>query len=143
MRTNHCSNRTNGLSYVPSLPVRGAPRNERLFSRNGLSEAECEAGTANPYMANVEKALKKSSFGIQKNKQAMATLSPLPSAKQATLQLVERLNDDVSFEDIIYELYVLEKIRRGMKDAEEGRVVSHEEAKQRAEAKKRIKEART
>ena len=61
----------------------------------------------------------------------MATASALPSAKQATLQLVERLKDDVSFEDIIYELYVLEKIQRGMKDAEEGRVVSHEEAKQR------------
>ena len=61
----------------------------------------------------------------------MATASALSSAKQATLQLVERLNDDVSFEDIIYELYVLEKIQRGMKDAEEGRVVSHEEAKQR------------
>ncbi|ARA95030.1 hypothetical protein AWN76_005430 [Rhodothermaceae bacterium RA] len=55
----------------------------------------------------------------------------MPSAKQATLDLVERLEDDVSFEDIIYELYVLEKIQRGMKDAEEGRVVSHEEAKQR------------
>lgn len=55
----------------------------------------------------------------------------LPSAKQATLDLVERLDEDVSFEDIIYELYVLEKIQRGMKDAEEGRVLSHEEAKQR------------
>ena len=58
-------------------------------------------------------------------------MSVLPSAKQATLDLVERLEDDVSFEDIIYELYVLEKIQRGMKDAEEGRVVSHEEAQQR------------
>ncbi|GIV04406.1 MAG: hypothetical protein KatS3mg015_3236 [Fimbriimonadales bacterium] len=53
------------------------------------------------------------------------------SAKQATLRLLERLADDVTFEDIIYELYVLEKIQRGMKDAEEGRVVSHEEARQR------------
>ncbi len=53
------------------------------------------------------------------------------SAKQATLRLVERMADDVTFEDIIYELYVLEKIQRGMKDAEEGRVVSHEEARQR------------
>ncbi len=61
----------------------------------------------------------------------MATASALSSAKQAALQLVERLDDDVSFEDIIYELYMLEKIQRGMKDAEEGRVVSHEEAKQR------------
>ncbi len=61
----------------------------------------------------------------------MATASALSSAKQAALQLVERLDDDVSFEDIIYELYMLEKIQRGMKDAEEGRVVSHEEAMQR------------
>ena len=61
----------------------------------------------------------------------MATASALPSAKKATLQLVERLDDDVSFEDIIYQLYVLEKIQRGMKDAQEGRVISHEEAKQR------------
>lgn len=58
-------------------------------------------------------------------------MSALPSAKQATLRLVERLDDDVSFEDIMYELYVLEKIQRGLKDAEEGRVVSHEEARQR------------
>ena len=55
-------------------------------------------------------------------------MSPLPSAKEATLRLVERLDDNVSFEDIIYELYVLEKIQRGMKDADEGRVVTHEEA---------------
>lgn len=61
----------------------------------------------------------------------MASASVLPSAKQATLRLVERLDDDVSFEDIIYELYVLEKIQRGMKDAQEGRVISHEEAKER------------
>jgi predicted transcriptional regulator len=58
-------------------------------------------------------------------------MSTLSSPKQATLQLVERLDDDVSFEDIIYELYVLEKIQRGMEDAEEGRVVSHEDARER------------
>ena len=63
--------------------------------------------------------------------EARPFMSVLPSAKQATLDLVKRLEDDVSFEEIIYELYVLEKIQRGMKDAEEGRVVSHEEAKQR------------
>jgi len=61
----------------------------------------------------------------------MASASVLSSAKEATLRLVDRLDDDVSFEDIIYELYVLEKIQRGMKDAEAGRVVSHEEAKER------------
>lgn len=58
-------------------------------------------------------------------------MTALSTPKQATLQLVERLDDDVSFEDIIYELYVLEKIQRGLKDAEAGRVVSHAEAKER------------
>lgn len=58
-------------------------------------------------------------------------MSTITSAKQATLALVERLEDDVSFEDIIYKLYVLEKIQRGLKDSDKGRVVSHEEAKQR------------
>jgi predicted transcriptional regulator len=58
-------------------------------------------------------------------------MSTLSSPKQAALQLVERLDDDVSFEDIIYELYVLEKIQRGMKDAEEEQVVSHEDARER------------
>lgn len=59
------------------------------------------------------------------------TMSGMSSPKQATLELVQQLDDDVTFEDIIYELYVLEKIQRGMKDAEEGKVVSHEEARQR------------
>lgn len=58
-------------------------------------------------------------------------MNEMPSAKQATLDLVDRMADDVSFEEIIYELYVLEKIQRGMRDAEEGRVVTHEAAKQR------------
>jgi len=58
-------------------------------------------------------------------------MSGISSPKEATLDLVQRLEDDVTFEDIIYELYVLEKIRRGTKDAEEGRVVTHEEARQR------------
>lgn len=30
-------------------------------------------------------------------------------AKEATLKLIERLKDDVTYEDIIYELYVLQK----------------------------------
>ncbi|MEM8610315.1 MAG: hypothetical protein AAGF92_24710 [Myxococcota bacterium] len=58
-------------------------------------------------------------------------MSALPSAKQATLDLVGRLDEDMTFEDIICELYVLEKIQRGMKDAEEGRVVSQAEATER------------
>jgi len=58
-------------------------------------------------------------------------MSTSPSAKEATLELIERLEDDVTFEDIMYELHVLKKIERGQKDAEEGRTVPHDEVKER------------
>ena len=54
-----------------------------------------------------------------------------PSAKKATLKLVKRLADDVTFEDIMYELHVLKKIERGQKDAEGGRTLTHDETKER------------
>jgi predicted transcriptional regulator len=37
----------------------------------------------------------------------------------------------VSFEDIQYHIYVREKIERGLKDIEEGRLLSQEEVEQR------------
>jgi len=52
------------------------------------------------------------------------------SIKQEVTQLLERLPDDCSLEDIQYHLYVLEKIRRGMEDAQQGRVVSKADVEQ-------------
>ena len=49
------------------------------------------------------------------------------SAKQASLRLIERLDEDVTFEDIIYELYFLQKVERGLEDVKEGRTVTHED----------------
>lgn len=54
---------------------------------------------------------------------------PTVSPKQAALRLVTRLADDASFEDIQYELYVLQNIERGLRDVERGDTVSHEEAR--------------
>jgi len=51
-----------------------------------------------------------------------------PSAKKTALELLERLDDDVTFEDIMYELHVLQKIERGLEDVDQGRVTPHEEA---------------
>lgn len=59
---------------------------------------------------------------------------PMPdsvSAKEATLSLIGRLEDDVTFEDIMYELHVLRKIERGRADATEGRTVPYDDAKER------------
>ena len=51
------------------------------------------------------------------------------SAKKPTLHLVERLDEEVTYEDIMYKLYALQKIERGLRDAEEGRTVPHDEVK--------------
>jgi predicted transcriptional regulator len=58
-------------------------------------------------------------------------MSDPTSAKKATLELVERMEEDVTFEDIMYELHVLQTIEHGRRDAAGGRTVSHEEAKER------------
>lgn len=51
----------------------------------------------------------------------------METAKHAVSRLLDRLSDDCSLEDIQYHLYVLQKIERGLKDAEEGRVYTQEE----------------
>ena len=40
---------------------------------------------------------------------------------------LDEIPDDATFEDIQYHIYVREKIERGLKDVDEGRVVSAEE----------------
>ena len=52
------------------------------------------------------------------------------SDKQASLRLIERLDDAVSLEEIMYELHILKKIRQGMEDVENGDVKSHQEVKE-------------
>ena len=42
---------------------------------------------------------------------------------------MDRLDDDASFEDIHYKLYVAQQVERGLRDVEAGRAVSHEDAR--------------
>ena len=49
--------------------------------------------------------------------------------KQAARQLLDRLPDQVSWDNIMYELYVKEKIEDGLADIEAGRTISHEQVK--------------
>lgn len=49
------------------------------------------------------------------------------TVKQDALDAIQRLPDDTSMEEIMYQLYVLENIRHGQRDAAEGRVQSAEE----------------
>lgn len=51
----------------------------------------------------------------------------MSTPKQEVRLLLDQIPDDATFEDIQYHIYVREKIERGLKDVEEGRVVSEEE----------------
>lgn len=51
----------------------------------------------------------------------------LHTAKQEALEAIQRLPDTADMEEIMYRLYVLENIRRGQKDAEQGKTTSAEQ----------------
>ena len=51
------------------------------------------------------------------------------SNKQVALQMIERMPDDASLEEIMYQLYFSERVERGLEELEEGKTVSHEEVK--------------
>ena len=51
--------------------------------------------------------------------------------KDLSLRLLKRMKQDASFEDIMYELYVLEKMNRGLREIHGGKTVSHAEARRR------------
>lgn len=51
--------------------------------------------------------------------------------KDEAKKLIDKLPDSATWDDIMYEFYVKKKITAGLKAAEEGRVVSHEETKKR------------
>lgn len=47
--------------------------------------------------------------------------------KDTVRELLEKLPDDCTLEDVLYHLYVLQAIDRGLADAEAGRTIPHEE----------------
>ncbi len=55
----------------------------------------------------------------------------MPNAKNAARQIIDQLPEQATWDDIMYELYVKQKIEAGLKAADEGRTVPHEEAKRR------------
>lgn len=55
----------------------------------------------------------------------------MSSAKDAARKVIEHLSEQATWDDIMYELYVKQKIEAGLQAADEGRVISHEEAKRR------------
>lgn len=53
----------------------------------------------------------------------------MSSAKEAARQLIDHLPDQASWDDIMYELYVKQKIEESLADIEAGRTVPHEQVK--------------
>ncbi len=49
--------------------------------------------------------------------------------KQAARQLLDHLPDQASWDEIMYELYVKEKIEAGLADIKAGRTIAHEQVK--------------
>ena len=54
-------------------------------------------------------------------------------AKQEAMQTIAKMPEDVDMEEIMYQLYVLEKVRRGREDIAKGRVTTAEELKREIE----------
>ncbi|RJS73689.1 hypothetical protein CW714_02735 [Methanophagales archaeon] len=55
----------------------------------------------------------------------------MSAAKEEVRKMLEQFLDDSSFEDIQYHIYVREKIERGLKDIEKGRILDQEEIERR------------
>ena len=55
----------------------------------------------------------------------------MKSVKEEIRSLVDALPNDATWDQVMYEIYVRQKIAEGEKAIAEGRVVSHEEVKKR------------
>ncbi len=55
----------------------------------------------------------------------------MQTAKQEVSDLLSRLPDDCTLEDVQYHLYVLQKIERGLKEIEEGQFYTQEEVEKK------------
>ena len=53
------------------------------------------------------------------------------TTKQAVIEMIERLPDDASVEDIMADLYFRQKADEGLRELDAGQGVDHEEAKRR------------
>ena len=55
----------------------------------------------------------------------------MATAKQDVRQLLDKLPEDSTYEDIQYHIYVRQKVAKGLEDVEEGRVLSQDEVEER------------
>ena len=51
--------------------------------------------------------------------------------KEEAINVLKKLPQEISWDDVIYEMYVKKKIDEGLKATNEGRLISHEDVKKR------------
>jgi Tfp pilus assembly protein PilO len=51
--------------------------------------------------------------------------------KKEVENILRDLPDDANWDDLMYKIYVRQSIEQGLRDSEEGRVISHEEIKKK------------
>lgn len=54
--------------------------------------------------------------------------------KKEALEVISRLPDSANMDDIMYHLYVLDKIRKGQEAIKDGKIISVEELKKEMES---------
>jgi predicted transcriptional regulator len=62
----------------------------------------------------------------------------MATAKAEALALIGKLPDEASWDDIMYELYVKQKIETGLQAAADGTTVPHEEIKDRLKRRRQL-----
>lgn len=55
--------------------------------------------------------------------------------KEAAKKLIEALPESATWDDVMYEFYIKQKLAQALKEADEGDVVSHERAKDQLSSK--------
>lgn len=55
----------------------------------------------------------------------------MQTVKQSAHELIDHLSDQATWDDVMYTLYVRQKLERSLQAVSEGKVTSHEEAKKR------------
>ncbi len=57
--------------------------------------------------------------------------TPDSNIKTRVLETLESLPDDATWDDVMYCLYVRQKIEAGLRDVEEGKTISNDEVRKR------------
>ncbi len=52
-----------------------------------------------------------------------------PNVKREAYQLVEKLSEDASWDDLMYEIYVRQAVEAGLEDSKDGRTIDVKEVR--------------